>query len=94
MTRYDEEIAVAPGTKLLGYATWIQLPDIPSCACGREMSLLATIAGDNRDELTMWQPPSIPRVGFDLFGFADNDIYMFYCAAAHPIRISRLIQSS
>lgn len=91
---YDEEIAVAPDTKLLGYALWIQEPDIPRCTCGRAMSLLATIAGENRPDLTMWQPASIPRVDLDLFGFADSDIYMFYCAATHPIRISTQIQSS
>jgi hypothetical protein len=55
------------------------------------MSLLVTIAGENRNELSKWQPPSLPRVDFDLFGFADSNTYLFYCAARDPIRISTLI---
>jgi len=40
---YNLFLSVAPGTKIGGYANWIQAPEIPVCNCGQEMNHLLTI---------------------------------------------------
>jgi hypothetical protein len=40
---YQYHLSVAPGTKALGYVSWIQDPDVPRCSCGATMQHLVTI---------------------------------------------------
>ncbi|MGY0234017.1 hypothetical protein [Longispora urticae] len=41
---YNQELALAPGTKVGGWADWIQYAEHPDCRCGRPMRHLLTIA--------------------------------------------------
>jgi hypothetical protein len=50
---YKFELSATPGTKVGGYARWIQYPDIPKCKCGTVMDHLLTVStleplGDQR----------------------------------------------
>ena len=41
---YHDELSTAPGCKLAGHPHWIQNPAYPTCACGKKMEHLLTLA--------------------------------------------------
>ncbi len=94
--RYSYDIATAPGSKLLGYAQWIQGPEVPNCACGTPMQLLATVASQEDHGSAVWNTrPSQGPDNPSEFSFGDwSNAYVFYCDKRHPIRIQALTQSS
>jgi hypothetical protein len=54
---YEWDLSVACGTKIGGYAKWIQSPWIPACQCGRCMEHLLTIASWEWDGVIgRWTP--------------------------------------
>ncbi len=100
--RYSYDIAASPGTKLFGWAQWVQAVEIPTCGCGREMKLLLTCASDESNDPGVWDTVSIePLTGKEdfhhPFGFEWGDwsnAYVFYCAAGHRINTATIVQSS
>jgi hypothetical protein len=100
--RYSYDIAVSPGTKLLGYAQWIQAEEIPTCGCGREMKLLITCASQETMSDGVWESVSAEKgrareEHTHPFGFEWGDwsnAYVFYCATGHRLNTTTIVQSS
>jgi Domain of unknown function (DUF1963) len=89
----------APGSKVAGYAHWLQPGRNPTCACGHEMELFLTLASWEYDSRTMWQYAdddtwlrSVQHAPGWISGLRIGDagyLYFFYCSfcPARPVRM-------
>ena len=63
---YETDLSTAPGTKALGWPSWIQVPQRPDCVgCGQPMTHLATISSEESENWengagTRWQAADLP----------------------------------
>lgn len=73
---YFYHLSAAPGTKVGGWPDWIQDPQYPDCACGRQMSHLLTVASCEWDgeSWRRWLPE---QEGADLDRGADRPAAAF-----------------
>jgi hypothetical protein len=86
---YNWECSVCPSTKLGGHVFWVQEKKVPTCACGRAMTHLLTVADSESDGGTFrrWEPiedrvhgedtdwMEASPFGIDNFGY----FYLFVC---------------
>lgn len=99
--RYSHDVAVAPGTKLLGYPQWIQDDDTPECeSCGERMRLLLTCASQEDVDNPVWSAARL-HASRDKYenphGMQWGDVgnaYLFYCVRCKPLRLKSVVQSS
>lgn len=99
--RYSYDIAVAPGSKLLGYPQWIQSDETPECAnCGARMRLLVTCASQEDAQSAIWSPAArraqsarYQNPSGQNWGDWSN-AYIFFCAVCQPLRIRSVVQTS
>ena len=99
--RYSFDVAVAPGSKLLGYPQWIQGDETPECTgCGSRMRLLVTCASQEDSRNAGWSPAA-RRAQPDRFenpssqNWGDwSNAYIFFCAKCQPLRIRSIVQTS
>ncbi len=78
----------APGSKVGGYAYWLQNPTQIWCSCGREMEMLLTLASWEYEENTRWEyadprwAKSLEHTLGRISGLELGDagyLYLFYC---------------
>ena len=106
---YQYALSSAPGTKIGGYVDWIQNPEIPRCACGKDMDHLLTIASAEFDAGTYprWMPVEeehLWKVGGDARRAAQmaagmylgdmGSIYLFRCSICKPLKVRHVFQCS
>lgn len=76
---YEADLAVAPGTKLLGYPSWSQEPDWPDCpACRTPMRHLLTVASWEGEDARAWRPDG-EFAGPELSLGDLGGVYLFEC---------------
>ena len=86
-TNYEEQyrfVGPASRTKVLGYASWIQDIEIPSCdCCKKPMTLLLTMASAEWEQGDLLRPPEIAQsVPYNTTGLMLGDVgnvYIFIC---------------
>lgn len=92
MDYYNDALSTCPGTKVGGYAPWCNVPNVPTCSCGRTMEHLLSITGSELGA-TRWLPTEEQQIwdGLDqdqrnsiacphgMLDLYDGDIYFFIC---------------
>lgn len=75
---YETDLAVAPGTKLLGYPSWSQEPDWPSCRV--PMRHLLTVASWEGEDSRAWHPATDADFAGPELSLGDlGGVYLFEC---------------
>jgi hypothetical protein len=105
---YKFELSVARGTKVGGYVSWIQFPDIPKCKCENVMDHLLTVSTEEPLGDQRWGPvgdyghkDSQPTDGEEIFNMCHvtgleigdgGDIYYFICRSCAEWPITAVSQ--
>jgi hypothetical protein len=77
---FTEQVCAVTGTKIGGFAAWIQNAMYPRCACGRRKEFFFQLSSDDRVERT-WDLPQAQRRWSDHgIMIADvGNIYFYQC---------------
>ena len=96
--RYSQDLAAAPGTKLLGHPRWIHGDETPECAsCGERMRLLLTCASREEVDSPAWSAARFhasQEKYENPHGLRWGNAYLFYCARCKPLRLASVVQTS
>lgn len=109
-TLYQYWLSVAPGSKVNGYPKWIQDPDTPQCACGKQMEYLLTVDSEECDGGTWgrWLPQEdrhlwggedhharLGAIQPTELGFGDcGNIHYFVCRSCEGWPVATVFQCS
>lgn len=96
---YQRAFSVAPGTKVGGHIDWQQDPIVPSCACGKKMEHLLTIAsydyggGDSDRWFPMDEPQEVYKMQGPGLELGDvGSFYVFICRCCDDMPIKSVFQ--
>jgi hypothetical protein len=104
---YSYLLSSAPGTKVGGYVSWIQDPEVPTCRCGNLMEHLLTIdsaefdGGNNNrwcpieDEHVWtadWREIEAVQAAAGLVLGDMGSVYIFVCRNCQPWRTASVMQ--
>jgi hypothetical protein len=92
-------VGPASGTKVMGYANWIQDTEIPSCdSCSEPMTLMLTMASAEWENGNLLRPKEFGvNVPYNTTGLMLGDVgnvYIFICAKCKERPVKRVFQCS